>query len=181
MKLNFEVGDNVEVLDDSIKGTVEAVDGNLVTVLLDDGFSMQYASNELVKIAGKLTVTNFEVAEVKKEKETPKRKKTPTVKPKERNLPKMEVDLHIQNLVKSTRGMSNFDMLNLQIETAKRQLDFAIQKRIQKVVFIHGVGEGVLKEELQYLFKKYENIKFYDAEYQKYGLGATEVYIYQNY
>ncbi|HZJ19117.1 MAG TPA: Smr/MutS family protein, partial [Pricia sp.] len=79
----------------------------------------------------------------------------------------------------STRGMSNYEMLNLQLETAKRQLEFAIKKRIQKVVFIHGVGEGVLKEELNYLFRRYENVKYYDAEYQKYGLGATEVYIYQ--
>ena len=177
---NFAVGDSVEVLDDSIKGVVEAVNGNLITVLLNDGFTMEYEARELVKIAGKINVTNFEVAKVKKEKEPLKRKKNATIKPKERNLPKMEVDLHIQNLVKSTRGMSNFDMLNLQLETAKRQLEFAIQKRIQKVVFIHGVGEGVLKEELLYLFKKYENIKFYDAEYQKYGLGATEVYIFQN-
>ena len=71
-------------------------------------------------------------------------------------------------------------MLNLQLETAKRQLEFAIRKRIQKVVFIHGVGEGVLKEELKYLFNRYDNVAFYDAEYKKYGLGATEVYIYQN-
>ena len=71
-------------------------------------------------------------------------------------------------------------MLNLQLDTAKRQLEFAMIKRIQKVVFIHGVGEGVLKEELKYLFNRYENIKHYDAEYQKYGLGATEVYIFQN-
>ena len=76
--------------------------------------------------------------------------------------------------------MSNYDMLNIQLDTAKRQLDFAISKRIQKVVFIHGVGEGVLKEELRYLFNRYDNVKFYDADYQKYGLGATEVYIYQN-
>ena len=47
-------------------------------------------------------------------------------------------------------------------------------------VFIHGVGEGVLKLELEYLFSRYDNVKFYDADYQKYGLGATEVYIYQN-
>ena len=76
--------------------------------------------------------------------------------------------------------MSNHDMLTLQLDTAKRQLDFAIRKRIQKVVFIHGVGEGVLKLELEYLFSRYDNVKFYDADYQKYGLGATEVYIYQN-
>jgi dsDNA-specific endonuclease/ATPase MutS2 len=76
--------------------------------------------------------------------------------------------------------MTNFEMLNLQLDTAKRQLDFALRKRIQKVVFIHGVGEGILKEELYYLFKRYENAKFYDADYQKYGMGATEVYFFQN-
>jgi dsDNA-specific endonuclease/ATPase MutS2 len=95
-------------------------------------------------------------------------------------MPKMEVDLHIHQLVDSTRGLTNHEMLNIQLETAKRQLEFAIRKGIQKVVFIHGVGEGILKEELNYLFGRYENIKYYDAEYQKYGLGATEVYIYQN-
>ncbi|WP_422861006.1 Smr/MutS family protein [Flagellimonas sp. S174] len=177
---DFGVGDKVEVLDDSVQGVVEAVNGDLIKVLLEDGFSMEYEASELVKVGGAITVTNFEAAKVKTEKEIPKKKNLATVKPKERNMPKMEVDLHIHNLVKSTRGMSNFDMLNIQMETAKRQLDFAIKKRIQKVVFIHGVGEGVLKEELYYLFKKYDNLKFYDAEYQKYGLGATEVYIYQN-
>jgi DNA-nicking Smr family endonuclease len=92
----------------------------------------------------------------------------------------MEVDLHIHQLTTKSRGMSNYDMLNLQLETAKRQLEFAMSKRIQKVVFIHGVGAGVLKEELKYLFGRYENVKYYEADYQKYGLGATEVYIYQN-
>jgi dsDNA-specific endonuclease/ATPase MutS2 len=76
--------------------------------------------------------------------------------------------------------MNTYDMLTLQMDTAKRQLEFAIRKRIQKVVFIHGVGEGVLKTELEYLFGRYNNVKYYDADYQKYGLGATEVYIYQN-
>ena len=71
-------------------------------------------------------------------------------------------------------------MLTIQLDAAKRQLDFAISKRIQKVVFIHGVGEGVLRTELEFLFNRYDNVKFYDADYQKYGRGATEVYIFQN-
>ncbi|MEX0289869.1 MAG: Smr/MutS family protein [Flavobacteriaceae bacterium] len=142
---------------------------------------MIYAAEDLLKLSGtsEIQVSNFQAARAKSAKETPK-KKVKVVKPKERNAPKMEVDLHIHHLVPSTRNMSNFDMLNTQLETAKRQLDFAIRKRIQKVVFIHGVGEGVLKEELHYLFKKYDNLSYYDADYQKYGLGATEVYIYQN-
>jgi CTP:phosphocholine cytidylyltransferase-like protein len=76
--------------------------------------------------------------------------------------------------------MSNHDMLTLQLDTARRQLEFAIKKRIPKIVFIHGVGEGVLKLELEYLFGRYNNIIFYEANYQKYGLGATEVKIFQS-
>ena len=41
------------------------------------------------------------------------------------------------------------------------------------------MGEGVLKLELEYLFGSYDNIKFYTGSYQKYGQGATEVYIFQ--
>ena len=166
-------------MDEAIQGKVIKMDEGTITLETDDGFPMQYAPSQLVKAGGDIKVSNYEAFQVKKEKEVPKKKKVKTIKPKERNAPKMEVDLHIHHLTKSTRGMTNLDMLNLQLETAKRQLEFAISKRIQKVVFIHGVGEGILKEELKYLFKKYP-VDFYDAEYQKYGLGATEVYIYQN-
>ncbi|HKL90626.1 MAG TPA: Smr/MutS family protein [Allomuricauda sp.] len=176
----FSIGDRAEVLDEAIAGIVQKVDGNRVTLITEDGFPMQYSVSDLVKIEGDISVSNYEADQVKKQKELPKRRKTPTVKPKERSAPKMEVDLHIHQLVKSSRGMSNYDILNIQLDTAKRQLDFAMRKRIQRVVFIHGVGEGVLKEELHYLFNRYDNVKFYDADYQKYGLGATEVYIFQN-
>ncbi len=176
----FVVGDKVEVLDEDISGRIQSIEGQMATIVTQEGFPLQYRLTELIKVAGGITVSNFEVSQVKREEERPKKRRYQTVKPKERSAPKMEVDLHINQLVKSTKGMEKFDMLNLQLETAKRQLDFAISKRIQKVVFIHGVGEGILKEELHYLFKKYDNLKFYDADYQKYGLGATEVYIYQN-
>lgn len=176
----FSIGDRAEMLDEAISGVIQKVDGDRVTLITEDGFPMHFTESDLVKIEGDIPVSNHEVAQVKKEKAASKKRKMPTVKPRERSAPKMEVDLHIHQLVKSSKGMSNYDMLNIQLETAKRQLEFAINKRIQKVVFIHGVGEGVLKEELRYLFNRYDNVKFYDADYQKYGLGATEVYIYQN-
>ena len=178
----FQIGDKVEALDDVVGGIVTRVSGDEICIETDDGFLLDFQSHELVKISNSdvIRVSNQEIAQVKANKETPKKRKQQTAKPKERNAPKMEVDLHIQHLTNSIRGMSNYEMLNLQLETAQRQLEFAIKKRIQKVVFIHGVGEGVLKEELVYLFRRYENVKYYDAEYQKYGLGATEVYIFQN-
>jgi dsDNA-specific endonuclease/ATPase MutS2 len=176
---DFQIGASVETLDDTIRGRVVAVEGSKISIETEDGFQMTFNASELVKIEGEISVSNYEVAQIISEKEIPKKKKPQTSRPKERNAPKMEVDLHIHQLTTSSKGMSNYDMLNVQLETAKRQLEFAIRKRIQKVVFIHGVGEGVLKEELKYLFGRYDNVKYYDADYQKYGLGATEVYIFQ--
>ncbi len=178
--MSFNIGDRVEAIDDVMVGTVVYITTNEITVESDEGFQLKYSASELVKISGEIRVSNYEIAKIKSEKELPKKRKSTVVKSKERNAPKMEVDLHLHKLTKSTRGLSNYEMLNLQLDTAKRQLNFAMNKRIQKVVFIHGVGDGVLKEELKYLFKRYDNIKYYDADYQKYGLGATEVYIFQN-
>ncbi|QLG46385.1 DNA mismatch repair protein MutS [Costertonia aggregata] len=177
----FQIGDTVETIDDVIKGTIISLSDANVTIEIDDGFTMRFLSSELVKTIqkDKITVSNYDVAKIKKEKELPTKRKQVATKPKERNAPKMEVDLHIHHLVPSTKDMTNHEMLNIQIDTAKRQLEFAIRKRIQKIVFIHGVGAGVLKEELHYLFGRYD-VNYYDADYQKYGLGATEVYVFQN-
>ncbi|APQ18400.1 Smr/MutS family protein [Maribacter hydrothermalis] len=177
---HFKIGDSVETIDDVIKGIVESINGDDITIISEDGFPLMYKVNELVLILDDIHVSNIEIAQVKKEKELPKRNKNVVPKIKERNAPKMEVDLHINQLMKNPKEIGKFEMLNLQLDTAKRQLDFAISKRIQKIVFIHGVGEGVLKEELGYMLRKYDNVKFYDADYQKYGLGATEVYVFQN-
>lgn len=181
----FKPGDKVAVLDEDLEGKVVAVSGTEVEIETAEGFSLTFYERDLVKVGPALPnvlspdIPNF--SEVIKQKESFKKRKSVRVKPKERNVPPMEVDLHIHNLVPKTGGLSNYEILSIQTETAKRQLEFAMSKRIQKVVFIHGVGEGVLKAELETLFNRYENLTFYDADYQKYGLGATEVYIFQNY
>ncbi len=176
-------GDKVSVLDDAISGVVTAVNGNEITLLTADGFEINYSKEELIVIDGSISkkeLARMDYSSIITDKENKKPGKTKRIKPKERNLPPMEVDLHINQLLPKTKGLNNYEMLNIQVDTAKRQLDFAISKRIQKVVFIHGVGEGVLRTELAYLFNRYDNVKFYDADYQKYGRGATEVYIYQS-
>ena len=180
--MKLKKGDKVEVLDDTLEGKVIKTEADTVYIITTDGFEMEFAENELVKIDTPFEALQQEIdiEEVLKDKKLSKKPKSKRIKPKERNIPPMEVDLHIEKLTTSSRGMSNFDMLNLQMETAKRQLEFAMRKRIQKVVFIHGVGEGVLKAELDFLLGRYDNLKFYDANYQKYGLGATEVYFFQN-
>lgn len=182
MKIN--IGDRVEAIDADISGIVIKISGDQITLEDNDGFDIQFHSSEVILLKSNekinQAIINSDISAVIKEKEPSKRKTLPKVKIKERHTPKFEVDLHIHHLTNSTKGMTNFDMLNLQLDTARRQLEFAIKKRIPKMVFIHGVGEGVLRQELETLLGRYNNVKFYDADYKTYGLGATEVRIFQN-
>jgi dsDNA-specific endonuclease/ATPase MutS2 len=180
----FEIGDKVEVLDEAISGRVVAIKNEVISVETKDGFMMTFFVNELVKIHNSNDLSGFfssqSLSSVLKDKELPKKRSFGKEKKSRKEEFVLEVDLHIEKLVPSKRGMSNYDILTLQLETAKRQLDFAIKNRMPKLVFIHGVGEGVLKADLDFLLGRYDNISFQDANYQKYGLGATEVYIKQN-
>ncbi|NOR29271.1 MAG: DNA mismatch repair protein MutS [Lutibacter sp.] len=184
--MTFKIGDNVAVLDDIIKGKVIKVFTNKIVIETEDGFPFDFLPKELVVIKesqrelSKFSdISNESLLE--KINHTSSKKNIPKFKTANLNdkRPPMEVDLHIHHLTKSTRGMDNYDMLNLQINEAKFKLEFAIKNKISKVVFIHGVGQGVLKTELAYLFNNY-HVKWYEASFQKYGLGATEVYIYKN-
>ena len=184
MTQKFEIGDKVEVLDEAISGKVVSIKNNEITIETTDDFTMTYFVKEIVKINNSSVLSGFfstqSLTSVLKDKEAPKKRSFVKEKKFRKDEFVLEVDLHIEKLVPSKRGMSNYDILTLQIETAKRQLDFAIKNRMPKVVFIHGVGEGVLKADLDFLLGRYDTISFQDANYQKYGLGATEVYIKQN-
>jgi hypothetical protein len=177
----LEIGNKVAVLDDILKGKVINVNGNEISIETTDGMIFKFNSSELVRI----DVEQHELSKYSdinnallKEKISQNPAKKSLFK-KEKKEVILEVDLHINKLVKSTRNLDNYDILNIQLDTAKNKVEFAISKRISKIVFIHGVGEGVLKSELQRLLNKYP-IKYYDASYKKYGLGATEVYVFQN-
>lgn len=172
------------MLDEDFSGVVVGFQNDQIVVETEDGFMMTYFVNELIKEQNSNDLKSFtssqSISQVLKEKELPEKRSFVKEKKSRKDEFVLEVDLHIEKLVPSKRGMSNYDILNLQMETAKRQLDFAVRNRMPKVVFIHGVGEGVLKAELDFLLGRYDGISFQDANYQKYGLGATEVYIKQN-
>jgi dsDNA-specific endonuclease/ATPase MutS2 len=180
----FKAGDKVAVLDDSFSGVVKGYKNNKAVIETTDGFELSFEESELVKIQDTSDLKSFfstqSLSSVLREKELPKKRSFVKEKRPKKDGFVLEVDLHIEKLVPNKKGMSNYDILTLQTETAKRQLEFAIQNRMPKVVLIHGVGEGILKAELDFLLGRYDNIDFKDADYQKYGLGATEVYIKQN-
>lgn len=182
--MKFKVGDQVVALDEDMAGIIIAIKNLIVEVETEDGFHMTFQEKEIILQNRTNELAQFiskdKVFQAIQEKIEPVKRSFVKEKKSRKEDFVLEVDLHIEKLVPSKRGMSNYDILNLQMDTAKRQMDFAVRNRMPKLVFIHGVGEGVLKAELDFLLGRYDNISFQDANYQKYGIGATEVYFKQN-
>ena len=89
------------------------------------------------------------------------------------------IDLHIDALLDDTRGMSNAEMLQYQLQKFREVMEQYKNKREQRIVFIHGKGEGVLRKAvLDELKRKYPACKAQDASFQEYGFGATLVTIH---
>ena len=88
------------------------------------------------------------------------------------------VDLHADEVLETTQGMSPTDILNYQLDVFRKTLQEHAKKKGTKIVFIHGKGEGVLRQalinDLRYRFK---NFTYQDASFQEYGYGATQVTI----
>lgn len=88
------------------------------------------------------------------------------------------VDLHIEELVDNTRGMSAADILNRQVDEFREVMDAHSRHKGKKIVFIHGKGEGVLRNALlKELNHRYKGNDVQDASFQEYGFGATQVVI----
>jgi hypothetical protein len=90
----------------------------------------------------------------------------------------IEIDLHINQLLDSTAGMNNTDIINVQLKKFRAIMEENKNKKGQKIVFIHGKGEGVLRNAvLSELKLKYKNFPVQDASFKEYGFGATMVTI----
>jgi dsDNA-specific endonuclease/ATPase MutS2 len=180
--MKFKIGDRVEALDQDIEGSVTNIKNNEIIVETSDGFLLSFQSNEiLLKNENSIIkITNQDIENSKNSKDFKIKKQNIDDFTKIKTQYKQqEVDLHIDKLIKNYKHLSNFEILNHQLKIAKNHLDNAIQNKVQKIVFIHGVGTGVLRSELEYLFQKYENTNFQDADYSKYGNGAVEIYFKQ--
>lgn len=90
------------------------------------------------------------------------------------------IDLHIDNLIDNTLGMSNKDMLDLQVAEVIRVMEQYRKPKDKgkEIIFIHGKGEGVLRKAVSDLLKRrYPRCEQRDASFQEYGYGATKVIV----
>lgn len=90
---------------------------------------------------------------------------------------KYEVDLHIEKLTDDWKGLSNLEMLGIQLNEFQHYLDLAISQHQSSMIVIHGVGTGKLRDEVHEILKTVPEVKFFVNQYHPfYGYGATEIF-----
>lgn len=87
-------------------------------------------------------------------------------------------DLHINQLLDNTSGLTAADILRYQLDTFRRIMNENVKHKGRKLIFIHGKGEGVLRAEiLKELKHNYKTCVSQDASFREYGFGATQITI----
>ncbi|WP_216726361.1 Smr/MutS family protein [Hymenobacter siberiensis] len=91
--------------------------------------------------------------------------------------PPHELDLHLEALrPDNTEELSNTAILRLQLDAFEDALSRALATNMHEIVFIHGMGNGVLRKEIHRQLSRNKDIKFFeDARKEKFGFGATLV------
>ena len=136
-----------------------------------------YKNNKLMTFEEQLKLVP-EALKVIREKEAPSRRPRIQKIAKKDKDDVLEVDLHINELLDSTAGMSNKEMLDYQMSKFREVMNENINNKRKKIVFIHGKGDGVLKSEIiKAIRKEYKKTDYQDASFQEYGYGATMVII----
>ncbi|MCY7409001.1 MAG: DUF2027 domain-containing protein [Chitinophagales bacterium] len=98
------------------------------------------------------------------------------IKDKEKGEAIVEIDLHIEELIKDCSDMSSAEMLHLQLSKFQQALERAIAQQSLKLIVIHGIGKGKLKQEIHLMLKNYRHVRSFNNNYHpRYGYGATEV------
>jgi len=189
--MKFKKGDKVLFLNEKMDGVVQRIDARgLVYVLTADGFEIPVQEKEIV----------HELTEEQKKEAPPK--DLPRVirvveddfsdmvfmkEANQKNISKphshrrddveIEIDIHIEKLTNNYRSLSNAQIVTIQLKHTEETMRKAFSSGMHRVVIIHGVGNGVLKQEVRKFLRRYSGIRVEDASFRKYGNGATVVYL----
>lgn len=163
---------HVRFVHEAGSGEVLETKGNQFLVATSDGFQHWMDAKELIFLSGQqqIEIDPKELAAIKQAELHPKklfRKKAADNR--------REVDLHIHELLETTRGMTKHALYEYQMMAAQDALFEARRSGIKFLVLIHGKGKGKLRAGLMAWLESVERVAFYDASYARYGGGALEV------
>ena len=194
---SFQTGQRVKFLNDVGSAIVVRVEGSTVVVEDEDGFERSVSAAELMAApdpeveARQYGDTIPDVAQLlaqevgeKRMRELQKDFEVRYQHAQATNMARrdahMEVDLHIHELVDDQRGLPDRAKLAIQMDHFDRMMDIAKCEKLRRIVFIHGVGQGVLRHQIRTTLEQHHpDCTYREGDPRKYGSGATEVWLGQ--
>ncbi|MBT6175316.1 MAG: Smr/MutS family protein [Flavobacteriales bacterium] len=200
MSKEIKIGSEVKFLNDVGGGIVlEIFSNGTAGVEGEDGFDMKYNLTELMLVSDSITEQEEEynnklpdlakiiAQDVNEERQKLIQKdfeiKYANVRAtnQQRRGEHMVIDLHIHELIDDQSGLQDRTKLDIQLNHFERMMRIAGEQRIKRVIFIHGVGQGVLRNQIRTrLDSYYPDCTVRDANPREYGAGATEVILGQS-
>lgn len=178
-KNDLKLGDKVYILDANFSGHITKIDGSQINIKTEDGFEMMFDISELIKVDDELfnsyLISKMNYKEIQFQNIDEKKKNKFKINKQRKDT--TVVDLHIDKIISFQKNLKKYEILSFQLKIAKKNLDLAILNGAKRIIFIHGVGQGILKLELEKILRLYKNLEFYPANFKEYGYGATEVNI----
>jgi len=200
MSMEIKIGSEVKFLNDVGGGIVlEIFSDGTASVQGEDGFDMKYNLTELMLVSDSITVQEEEynnklpdlakiiAQDVNEERQKLIQKdfeiKYANVRAtnQQRRGEHMVIDLHIHELIDDQSGLQDRTKLDIQLNHFERMMRIAGEQRVKRVIFIHGVGQGVLRNQIRTrLDSYYPDCTVRDGNPREYGAGATEVILGQS-
>ena len=193
-----KVGDRVKFLNDVGEGVVIKVENSIAIVEDESGFDHEYDLAELLPVGGEVEeeerygnnlpdMSEVLARDISEEKQKKLQEAFDIKYANERATNQkrrgefMEVDLHFHELVEDMSGLKDRTKLDIQLNHFERMMRIAAEQRIRKVIFIHGVGQGVLRHQIRSRLEMYyPECSVREANPREYGSGATEVLLGQS-
>ena len=170
MRNKFKIGDKVKFLRSNDFGVVESIISERKLKVRDSsGFISVVNINDIIIYDNSTnTVASYGDMKTGKDNYSNKNIKTKIVS----NLNVLKLDLHIENLISDYQQMTNFEIVQVQVKKCEDFLLKSFNTNVQKLIIVHGIGEGVLKKEVHELLNRYQ-LRYYESL----NGGSTEVMI----
>lgn len=180
--MRYKPGQKIVFMNEPGGGIIQSVGDGFVVVLDDSGFDQKCYLNEIAPVHGEEYRLDAEDIVAINEDESfatiKHQVRKGVLTGKRKPIDVWEIDLHIEEITESHSGLSNGEIVMKQMRELRTFFQRAKSRHIRKLVIIHGVGTGVLKEEVRSFLDRQSSIDYYDASFREYGKGATAVEIF---
>jgi hypothetical protein len=87
------------------------------------------------------------------------------------------LDLHIEKITPDWKALSNYEILSMQLKEFEKYYHLAVVHHFPSMIVIHGIGEGVLRNEIHDILRLKREVRSFVNQYHPaYGFGATEIF-----